>query len=86
MGMTAALKLRTIVDHLEIVLASELLAACQAMEFRKPLVPGLGTRMAYQAVREAVPPLDTDREISPDVRAVADLVRRGTFSEILAEM
>ena len=43
MGMTAALKLRSIVDNLEIVLAGEILASCQAMEFRRPLEPGEGT-------------------------------------------
>lgn len=83
MGMTAALKLRSIVDNLEIVLAGELLAACQAMEFRKPLEPGEGTRRAYDLVRQVVPPLEQDREISPDIEAVRNLIRQNRFAELL---
>lgn len=83
MGMTAALKLRTIVDNLETVLAGEILAACQAAEFRKPLVLGEGTRQAYALVRKVVPPLDSDREVTPDVQAIVRLIREQRFSRIL---
>lgn len=82
MGMTSALKLRTIVDNLEIVLAGEILAACQGMEFRKPLEPGEGTGKAYAIVREAVPPLAHDREISPDLNRVRALVCKNRFVEL----
>jgi histidine ammonia-lyase len=85
MGMTAALKLRSVVDNLEIVLASELLAACQAVEFRKPHQQGEGTGQAYAAVRAVVPPLEVDREIAPDIEAVRRLIRDRTFSRLLAE-
>lgn len=83
MGMTAALKLRSIIANLEIVLAAEILAACQAMEFRKPLAPGEGTREAYDIVRRAVAPLQEDREISPDVLAIRDLIRQNHFADLL---
>jgi histidine ammonia-lyase len=83
MGMTAALKLKAIIENLETALAAELLAACQAVEFRQPLRPGQGTRKAYAAVRDVVPPLEQDREISPDVHAVRELVRQGTFSALV---
>jgi histidine ammonia-lyase len=80
MGMTSALKLRSIVDNLEIVLAGEILAACQAMEFRKPLEPGEGTRKAYSLVRQVIPPLENDREISPDLAILRDLIHRNCFA------
>jgi histidine ammonia-lyase len=83
MGMTAALKLRSIINNLEIVLAGEILAACQAMEFRKPLQPGEGTRKAYAIVRRVVPPLATDREISPDIEVIRNLIRQNRFSELI---
>ncbi len=83
MGMTSALKLKAIVDNLETVLAAELLAACQAMEFRKPLQPGSGTAKAYNIVRQLVPPLENDRESSSDLKLVCDAIRRGAFSRIL---
>ena len=84
MGMTAALKFRSIVDSLETVLAGEILAACQAMEFRKPLEPGEGTRRAYESVREVVAPLDRDREITPDLNAIRGLIRLNRFSRLLS--
>jgi len=83
MGMTAALKLRSLVDNLENVLAGEILAACQAMEFRRPLEPGEGTRRAYAIVREVIAPLENDREISPDVTTLRNLIRLNRFAELL---
>ena len=84
MGMTAALKFRSIIDNVETVLASEILAACQANEFRKPLEPGEGTRRAYDLVREVVAPLDRDREITPDLNAIRGLIRLNRFSRLLS--
>jgi histidine ammonia-lyase len=83
MGMTAALKLGSIVDNLEVVLAGEILASCQAMEFRRPLESGEGTRKAYALVREVIPPLEHDREISPDIAKVRSLIRNRRFAELL---
>src|SRR5437867_2959833 len=75
MGMTAALKLHAIVDNVETVLAGEILAACQALEFHKPLEPGAGTRKAYDLVRKSITALSSDREVAPDVSAVARMIR-----------
>ncbi len=83
MGMTAALKLRSIIENLETVLAGEILAACQAMEFRKPLEPGEGTRKAYALVRQHVPPLEQDREITPDLASLRALIRQNRFADLL---
>jgi len=84
MGMTAALKLRSIADNLEIVLAGEILAACQGMEFRKPLEPGEGTRQAYALVRRVIAPLEDDRESSPDIASLRRLIRENRFAQLLA--
>ncbi len=83
MGMTAALKLETIVDQLETVLACEILASCQAMEYRRPLKPGVGTGRAYALVREVVPPLTADRPSGPDIGAVRQLIRRQSLNRCL---
>ncbi len=82
MGMAAALKLRSVVENLETVLAAEVLAACQALEFRRPLTPGEGTRQAYALVRDVIPPLERDREISPDIEKVRALIRRKIFARL----
>ncbi len=86
MGGAAALKARETVGLLETVLALELLASAQALEFLRPLRPGAGVARAYERVREAVPALDRDREMAPDIRRVEALVRAGRFAGIAAEL
>jgi histidine ammonia-lyase len=79
MGMTAATKLRAIVDLAELATAIELIAAAQALEFRKPLKPGRGVRTAYDRVRKHVQPALTDRTMSADIENIMAAVRRGEF-------
>lgn len=79
MGMTAATKLRKVVENAEYVLALELLAAAEGLEYRAPLQPGRGVRRAYEALRQHAPPLVRDRVLSPDIEKIADHLRRGDF-------
>jgi histidine ammonia-lyase len=79
MGMTAALKLRAMVENAEHVLAVELLAAAEALEYRAPLKPGLGVGRAYELVRTHAPRLTRDRPLSPDIQRLAAVIRRGEF-------
>ena len=79
MGMTSALKLRSIVDLAENVLAIELLAAAEGLEHRRPLKAGRGVEQAFVAVRRVAPPLTHDRPLSGDIARVAEAIRRGDF-------
>jgi histidine ammonia-lyase len=79
MGMTSALKLRSIVDLAENLLAIELLAAAQGLEYRRPLKAGRGVERAFAAVRTISPPLTQDRALSGDIGRVAEAIRRGEF-------
>src|SRR5205085_6574807 len=47
MGMTAAVKLRRVVETAEQLVAIELLTAAEALEHRAPLKPGRGVQRAY---------------------------------------
>jgi histidine ammonia-lyase len=82
MGMTAALKLRSIVDLAENVIAIELLAAAEGLEHRHPLKAGIGVERAFAAVRKVAPPLTQDRALSGDIARVAKSIRAGIFHEI----
>lgn len=82
MGMTSALKLRTIVDLAENVFAIELLVAAEALEHRHPLKAGGGVERAYSLVRQNAPALTTDRPLSADIAAMAEAVRRGMFDDL----
>ncbi|HEX9704023.1 MAG TPA: histidine ammonia-lyase [Gemmatimonadales bacterium] len=79
MGMTAAWKAERILAHAARVVAIELLAGAQGLEFLKPLRPGRGVARTYAAVRRVVPPLDRDRPMSGEIERVATLVREGRF-------
>jgi histidine ammonia-lyase len=82
MGMTAALKLRSIVDLVENLIAIELLAAAQGLEYRHPLKAGAGVERAFDIVRQIAPPLTEDRALSGDIARMAENIRSGKFDEI----
>jgi histidine ammonia-lyase len=79
MGMTSALKLRSIIDLGENLLAIELLAAAQGLEYRRPLKSGVGVEHAFAIVRKLAPPLTRDRPLANDIARVAEAIRRGDF-------
>jgi len=79
MGVTGALKLRTIVENAEHLIAIELLAAAQALEFRRPLKSGPGVERAYDRVRAISPAMNEDRSLARDIERVATAIRKGEF-------
>jgi len=79
MGMTAATKLRSIVDLAEAVTAIELITAAEALDYRKPLMPGRGVKQAYEIVRRHVNQLTNDRTMSGDIEKISRAIRDGEF-------
>ena len=77
--MTSALKLRSIVDLAENLLAIELLAAAEGLEHRRPLKSGAGVERAFATVRKFASPLTQDRSLANDIARVAEAIRRGDF-------
>jgi len=81
MGMTTALKTRQIIDNAQAVLAIELLAGAQALDFRKPLKPGIGVQAAHEVIRKHVAHLDEDRPLYNDINKLKDVVASGEILE-----
>jgi histidine ammonia-lyase len=77
MGPLCARKAKTILQNTHYILAIEALAACQALEFRKPLKPGRGPRFLWSVIREKIPPLEKDRYLHGDIEHVAGLLASG---------
>ena len=77
MGNAAGLKAWQVLANAERVLAIELLAGIQGVEFLAPLQPGVGVRAARELVRSLSPRLRDDRPLSGDIEAVAEAVRTG---------
>ena len=80
MGVTAALKLRAIVENLEYALAIEFLTAAEGLEYRLPLRPGVGARQAYEVIRRHAPRVAEDRTTTPDIEKLAAAIRHGEFA------
>lgn len=79
MGMTAATKLRKIVELAEQIIAIELLTAAEGLDYRAPLRPGKGVERALTRVRHHAPRLTGDRPLSQDVERLAAALRAGEF-------
>jgi len=77
MGNASGLKAWQVLANAERVLAIELLAGAQAVEFLAPLEPGAGARAARDAVRVLSPRLADDRPLASDIEAVAGALRDG---------
>src|SRR5436305_13969094 len=75
MGMTSALKLRSIVELAENLLAIELLAAAEGLEYRRPLKAGRGVERAFATLRKIALLLTGDRSLSDDICRVAPAIR-----------
>ena len=81
MGNASGLKGWQVLENGERVLAIELLAGAQGVEFLAPLQPGVGVRAAREFVRSLSQRLRDDRPLTPDIEAVADAVRDGSLVE-----
>jgi len=79
MGNAAGLKAMQVVANTEHVLAIELLAGAQAIEFLTPLQPGVGVRAARDFVRTVSDRVAEDRSLSDDIERVAATVRDGSL-------
>jgi histidine ammonia-lyase len=84
MGNGAGLKALQVVANAERVLAIELLAGAQAVEFLAPLEPGVGVRAARAFVRSLSERVREDRSLSADIERVADAIRDGSLLEAVA--
>jgi histidine ammonia-lyase len=79
MGMAAARKARRAVELLETVVAAELLAAAQGIDFLRPLRSSEALERVHDAIRTVVPRLDEDRSPAPDLEAMRRLVASGAL-------
>jgi histidine ammonia-lyase len=82
MSMGAALKLSMILDNIETILAIEILAATQGVEFHRPLKPGHGVERGLAHLRSRVPRVETDRSLQKDIEEARRMIVRGEFAEI----
>ena len=80
MGGFAARKALEVVANVEHVLAIEILAACQAVEFHRPLKTTPVLERVHALVRGVAAKWDRDRVMAPDIEAVRGLIRDGALA------
>ena len=77
MATFAARRLGAMNANTRRVVAIELLAAAQGIDFRRPLTTSEPLEEVHAEIRRIADPWDQDRVFAPDIDAVADLVARG---------
>ena len=83
MATGAALRLGEMAENLATILAIELLAAAQGLEFHRPLTSSAPLESAHRLVRGVAAPWDRDRIMAPDMQAVKEMVQEGVFGALL---
>ncbi|MCK7596591.1 histidine ammonia-lyase [Microbulbifer sp. CAU 1566] len=84
MATFAGRRLRDMADNTCGILAVELLAACQGLDFRAPLKTTEKLESAKAALRERVPFYDKDRYFAPDIEEAKQLLASAYYREYLA--
>jgi len=80
MGMSAAWKAGRILANAERIVAIELLAGAQGLEFLKPLQPSKAVGRLHEAVRKVSAALTADRPLTTDIERMARGIRGGMFA------
>ncbi len=83
MGMTAAIKLKRIVENTRNVLAIEAMAVAQALDFLAPLKTSKRGQAAHAAIRSVCPTMEKDRVMYKDFAKLAELIASGKVAEAL---
>ena len=65
------------------IVAIELLAATQGLDFRQPHKTSPALEQARQLIRKHVPFYDHDRYFAPDIQSITELVQVGAFNQLV---
>ena len=86
MGPIAGRHARTVLEHVERILAIELVCGARALDLRMAATDGaaagVGVTAAHEQIRAVVPNWTRDREPGPDLEAATRLVRDGALAAL----
>ncbi|MBD8658167.1 histidine ammonia-lyase [Oxalobacteraceae sp. CFBP 13730] len=80
MATFAARRLHQMAHNTCVIVGIELLAACQGIEFHRPLRSSKTLESVHAQLREQVAPYDADRFFAPDIEAARTMVWQGALS------
>ncbi|AZV57091.1 histidine ammonia-lyase [Clostridium sp. AWRP] len=85
MGTIAARKSLQIINNATRVVATELMAACQAIDFRDGLKLGKGTQEAYNVVRSKVSFIEKDKIMYKELEKCDEIITSGELLKAVEE-
>jgi histidine ammonia-lyase len=77
MGTIAARKAMMVLENVKNIIAIEYMCAAQGLDLLSPLKPSDSLARAHAAIRERVSVLEDDRELSPDITKIRELMDSG---------
>ncbi|MGY0218322.1 histidine ammonia-lyase [Endozoicomonadaceae bacterium StTr2] len=83
MATHAARRLGNMASNTGYILAVEILAAAQGIEFRRPHKTSPKLEQAVSRLRQHVPFYDKDRYFAPDIEAAAKLIKSGSWNDLM---
>jgi histidine ammonia-lyase len=86
MATFAARRLHTMLDNVDDIVAIELLAAAQGIDFHHPQKSSPAIEDVITAIRELSPPYTEDRSLSADIRRIAVTIDEGEYSHYAASV
>jgi histidine ammonia-lyase len=86
MATYAARRLHTMLDNVADIVAIELLAAAQGIEFHHPQKSSRAIEDVITTIREISPVLKEDRSLSSDIRRVAATIDNGDYCRFAASV
>lgn len=86
MATFAARKLADIALNVRHIIAIELMAAVQGIDFHRPLQTSAVLEKVHATIRSRVAHFDRDRAFSVDIAAVEDLIESDTFTHLVQDL
>jgi len=83
MGMTAANKLKRVVENTRNTLAIEAMAAAQAIDCLAPLKTSKPLQQAHAAIRAVCPKMEKDRVMYQDFARIAEVIASGKVAQVV---
>ncbi|MDR1558607.1 MAG: histidine ammonia-lyase [Clostridiales bacterium] len=80
MGTIGARQVMEILNNTRYVIAIEIMASLQGIDFFDQLRPGVGTRAVHEYLRTLVPHLDEDRILTPDIQLIHGAITDGSLA------
>jgi histidine ammonia-lyase len=85
MATFAARRLGEMAENTRTIVAIELLAAAQGIDFHRPMTSSPLLEKVHAALREKVDKLENDRYLAPDIEAALALIASGALPRLLPE-